>query len=373
MSLQELRVLRRLLVVARWLGFFPFTIPSHQPTPATDQKAETESAAKMNNVRLFAGIRRSNTWTVWSLAVLIAYVVGGSIFFITPDLATHFNVSNTLSTAQSLTVRSSYLAGAVLMLYLLLNTFSLMKLTNALEEQYFVTSEFHGMIWYPHKDWIFMSYLLTVTISVLVPVGINVYYVYVIDNYGMAKANRNILPITSIATWILKDIVKSFVVSFLYATSQFLASLYSRVLTSLCREQKVRADHNHKDQDLGKLSYMVKNTDATDTPKQMSQVRRDATKRILALHDIQYLVNDYFSYSVILVLTQDLAMSTTIIFFITSENKVTMLRCMSYSCICESISTIILTCCATDPLQRQVCVYVLCVSCAECLILVCFI
>ncbi|MPC30657.1 hypothetical protein E2C01_023925 [Portunus trituberculatus] len=141
-------------------------------------------------------------------------------------------------------------------------------------------------------------------------------------------------------------ILKLFIVSLLYTTSHLVALLYSRILTTLHRKPIDPAVllGNHRNKDcLIPMSIHTRET------------QRETAERLLALHEAQHHINDFFSYSVILVLAESLICCTSLIFYITSKMEILPLNTMSYMITWESISTIIFTCCTPDLVQKQKC------------------
>lgn len=359
MFIRELRVLHVLLVGARCLGCFPFSPPPSKPAPAAPQRDETGAIPTAKTDRLSFGFRRSNAWTVWSLVMLILSVAGCALSNLLPRWSTHFSISNTIRTTHTLSTLCSLIAGSVLIVYLLLNSSSLIRLTNTLQEHYLAQPCFPESVWCPQKDWVFVYYLLIEITTVSFCVCNNIYYTFFLNLFKTDKACNGCVTSIVLLSWTLKDMVKGLVVSLLYATSQLLASLHSRVLMSLRREQDDITANSSKDQNSEEIYDMATATRATEEEQQRVTSRvqrlREASRCILVLHDTQRLMNDFFSYAVILVLTQALATSTSIIFYITLGGEPTPFRRLSYFFILECVSTIILTCCSSDPVQRQVC------------------
>lgn len=358
MSGQELRVLRVLLVVARCLGCLPFTFTSSQAT-VSPLRDETRSVKTTKHDRLYSGFRRSSTWTIFSLVMVSLSIAGCCIISTIPNWDALFSVSNTLSTSQTLSIHCSLITGTILMFYLLLRSSSLIRLTNTFKEQYSSQLDFPESIWHPHKDWIFIAYVFIVSTSIIFCICSNLYYMLFENNHKLAISCDKSVTVIILLSWILKDMLKGFVVSLLYVMSQLLASLYWRLLASLLKEERELTDNKLKTQNMENMNYRGRDENVTEESLPRTtisrQTVREATTRLLALHDTQRLMNDFFSYSVILVLTQVLTTSTSIIFYITSGGDATPFRHASYFFMLESISTIICTCCSSDPVQRQVC------------------
>ena len=342
MSLQELKILRVLLVVARCLGCFPFSMPSFCQAIPPPQTPQTVISISMNG-RVSHGFRRSYAWTVWSLVMISYFVTGCSLTFLS-DWEAVFTSSYTLRAAQCLTVKGGMLGMTVLLLYLVFHTSSLVSLTASLVEQYYDSCALNGRTWCPQKDCFFLIHHLIVITFLICILFINLYFI--MTGCELQKINDSLVMSFLTTCWFMKGVIKAFVVLLLYTTSQLVASLYSRVLSGLGTQQLDHANPDTNDSNIDNLWH----PDTIYT----CQIQKEITKRLLTLHDTQHLLNNYFSYSVMLVLTDSLASSTACIFYFTSKVEIQPLRTMSFLLTWEALSTIFFICYATDPVQRQV-------------------
>lgn len=398
----SLKVINCLLAIAKIIGVFPFTvsrsnykigpegsIPKGLPVP------QEEGTSFMATGECTVHLPRSCFWIIWSSVVVFESLAGCYVSFIMPDMNTLFGTSVVLTTASTITLRCGSIITTLLVLHMVCRSPRLGQLVTSLCHNFASARALQP--WKPLRDGLFLVFIFTTLASLVTCMIMTI----VFSNRIRMIEPSCILNQTVLAfTGLLKAALKFVIVMLLYVMAQMIASLHGNVLSQLqvgsrdgveqmrkMKESEISNDIRSCEglkkfylpsipkitlstEEPGRMSIntvrqnLTQPTEATNPLKEIltEGTLKEAYKLLLELHENQRLLNDYFSWLVIMVLLEVVIVTTGVIFFMTSEpESFPEASVPAILFIFENLVIMVLTCSAPDNVLDQVCPVCVCV------------